>query len=119
MSENEIGTLVGTIYITYGLKGTALYFFEQDRRASLLKNAPVDFRHFEIGINFFFDAQQLAVFFKVIYTGAQAGVTHGYIGLRSFGETKISSKSFEAIECAHKSPNKLKKGAKGKSLPSY
>jgi hypothetical protein len=38
------------------------------------------------------------VFFKVIYTGTQARVTHGCFGLKSFGETKISRKSFEAMQ---------------------
>jgi hypothetical protein len=75
-AEEEAGALARAIEIGQAGKSATLHPREQQGRSAGPVDAPLDFRHFQMGIDFLLHAAELAGAGEVIDGGLQGGIGH-------------------------------------------
>src|SRR5262245_30295566 len=76
VAEQKASALYGSEKITHHRKSAALDAAEENGRSAGLTDPALNFRGFEIGIDFFLKAHKLTGAFKVAQTGGESGIAH-------------------------------------------
>ena len=78
VAKQKFRLFESAVNIADGLERAAFHALKQNGRALALKDLPVDFGSFQVGVNFFLDAQQHSVPFQIVHGIAKTSIGHVY-----------------------------------------